>query len=473
MVDQVRFPPSIGGSGKTYTNDANPETGMFNGGHRINFFPILSDTVAAAGYVNQYAQAIDGAKANADRAEDARGYVEAVADAYNVNLLEQFKRKATLGFDFIEGRYWKDNGERFETTDFTQVGTIQSTTDVYLEGADGNLRSFAIGEVGRGFKSGVKKGKWSGETRTNTAPFSNDPSNWTLSSGAVLESSSVTNGVARARVRLPGGTEGAINFNVISSDGTWTVSARIKVLEGWDDGTLCTSVSGDVDNFRIVYAPPKRGTWGWVERVSEVVGGSGDVRIIRRLNNAAPDIVLEVEAQQIEKADNRSPYIPVDTATPVTRNSSSDTINLGDGFNSRRGTIYIEAKDVKPSSSSDFGDVFSLNDGTSNNRIRLHRRMSGRYSVNLSTLGVDQFDFHQHPGGDDIRFIVSWDDRGNAFACINGVVFTSAQNIAAPVGMYQKSSLGSPIGQTNEHQWYYSPVPITQAEAIALTAGDE
>ena len=146
MVDSVSFPPSIGGSGKTYTNDANPQTGMFNGGHRINFFPILSDTLAAAGYVSRYAQAIDGAKANADRAENARGYVEAVADAYKVNILEQFKNKATLVSDFTNHDYRLYDGLRTNKVADTDLWTIQrATTGSYVD-ATRKIRTAAIDE---------------------------------------------------------------------------------------------------------------------------------------------------------------------------------------------------------------------------------------------------------------------------------------------------------------------------------------
>lgn len=149
MVDSVRFPPSIGGSGKTYTNDANPQTGMFNGGHRANFFPILSDTVAAAGYVAQYAQAIDGAKANANKAEDAKGYVEAVADQYQVNILEQFRRKATLDLDFERGVYRADDGTVIETTDANDLLLVNRNSSKWAGGINGVFRDVPIDAIAR------------------------------------------------------------------------------------------------------------------------------------------------------------------------------------------------------------------------------------------------------------------------------------------------------------------------------------
>lgn len=177
MVDQVTFPPSIGGSGNTYTNDANPETGMYGGAHRKNFFPIQADMVAAAGYVSQYAQAIDGAKANADRAEDAKGYVEAVADAYKVNILEPHKRKATLGLDFIEGRYWKDDGERIEANDPGQIATIIRSGPRNEIGPNGVMRETPPNAIARAWRQGKAQGVQISETMSNRFLYSEDFTN--------------------------------------------------------------------------------------------------------------------------------------------------------------------------------------------------------------------------------------------------------------------------------------------------------
>lgn len=165
MVSQVRFPPSIGGSGKTYTNDANPETGMFGGGHRLNFFPIQSDMIAAAGYVARYATAIDGAKANADRAEDARGYVEAVADAYKINIRDAYPW--TLNLDFARGKYAVDDGELVETTDAADILTVERASPKWVMGPNGKLREVPPDTLAREWKDGKCLGVLIEESRTN------------------------------------------------------------------------------------------------------------------------------------------------------------------------------------------------------------------------------------------------------------------------------------------------------------------
>lgn len=48
MVDSVTFTPDVGGNGLTVTDDANPITGLANGGHRARFVPALAQVVAVA-----------------------------------------------------------------------------------------------------------------------------------------------------------------------------------------------------------------------------------------------------------------------------------------------------------------------------------------------------------------------------------------------------------------------------------------
>lgn len=155
MADSVRFPPSIGGSGRTYTSDANPDTGLFNGGHRRNLIPMLDDTVQAAGYVSKYAQAIDGAKDNAERAEDAKGFVEAVASAYRVNIMDAYRDSITLGANFKGGRYTLDNGERLDTNDPAQIWSVTREGPKWVEGPDGKYRQVNSHKLAREWRNGM------------------------------------------------------------------------------------------------------------------------------------------------------------------------------------------------------------------------------------------------------------------------------------------------------------------------------
>jgi hypothetical protein len=89
MTNSVTFPPSVGGDGSTYTDDANPSTGLANGGFRARLIPMLTQTIVAAGFSVTKAQeaaasatnAADSAAAASASAEDAASAATASADS--------------------------------------------------------------------------------------------------------------------------------------------------------------------------------------------------------------------------------------------------------------------------------------------------------------------------------------------------------------------------------------------------------
>lgn len=51
MVNSVTFDPAVGGDGSTVTDDANPTTGLANGGHRLRFVPAMGQIIAVANFL--------------------------------------------------------------------------------------------------------------------------------------------------------------------------------------------------------------------------------------------------------------------------------------------------------------------------------------------------------------------------------------------------------------------------------------
>lgn len=70
----VTFPTDFGGDGNTYTDDADPTTGLANGGHRLRFVPCLSGAVDMAAWAKQQADA-----AYASRLQTASDSAKAVS----------------------------------------------------------------------------------------------------------------------------------------------------------------------------------------------------------------------------------------------------------------------------------------------------------------------------------------------------------------------------------------------------------
>lgn len=76
----VTFPPEVGGGGLTVTDDANPTTGLANGGHRERFVPALAQVVAVAQHVVDTAVDVNADKLAAQQAVvDAQGYAQQAA----------------------------------------------------------------------------------------------------------------------------------------------------------------------------------------------------------------------------------------------------------------------------------------------------------------------------------------------------------------------------------------------------------
>lgn len=169
----VTFPTALGGDGKTYSDDADPDTGLDGLGYITRLVPLFKNGLAMTAYTAQYAAKIDAAAANADRAEDARGYVEAVADAYHVNLLEQFKQKATLVLDFERGIYRVDDGTLTQTTDAADVIDIPRSTPKTVPGSNGLLAESSGGTIARCWENGVPKGIVTNRALTNKVLMSN------------------------------------------------------------------------------------------------------------------------------------------------------------------------------------------------------------------------------------------------------------------------------------------------------------
>ena len=117
----VTFPTEYGGSGITITDDADPNTGLDGIGYITRFVPALKQGLLMTDYAVQKAgeaslsassastsaSSADTARTSAQAAEVganvAKDYVAAVADQYQVNILEQLK--PTLSLDFANNKY--------------------------------------------------------------------------------------------------------------------------------------------------------------------------------------------------------------------------------------------------------------------------------------------------------------------------------------------------------------------------------
>jgi hypothetical protein len=92
----VTFPTAVGGDGSTVSDDANPTTGLDNGGHRTRFIPALKNIVAIANYVVAQVATAVAAAASAINAPGTSGQsttsmvIEAAAKTFIIQTGKAF-----------------------------------------------------------------------------------------------------------------------------------------------------------------------------------------------------------------------------------------------------------------------------------------------------------------------------------------------------------------------------------------------
>ncbi|RUR26851.1 hypothetical protein ELY33_17230 [Vreelandella andesensis] len=469
MVDQVRFPPSIGGSGKTYTNDANPETGVYGGGHRINFFPMLADNLAGIGYVANYAQAIDGAKANADRAEDAKGFVEAVVDAYKVNILDPFKRRSTLGMDFVEGRYWKDDGDRFETNDPNEILSNSRTSPKEVKGVNDSIVEILDDKLAREWEAGVAQGALIEGSRTNYALRRNDLSNpfwvkdgsttvtqagdhWIVEGATSISVSSGADVLRSQSVSIPF-AETCASVELKSSD-IASMEVRLRWVNMTQGGNYY--VTAELKNH-------------WQTFESPAVGAAGD---FWRLYIGSSEKFLARNFQFEEGLYSTSRIKTIDV--PVTRSRDDFLYNLGSEFNGSRGTIFFEHGGVNQINTAMFFAIGSdsnnyLSFGYTENNIGYFVP----FQANLGNGAVGKKSLQ--------RWAVSYEvlspDQVKLIICVNGNVEIDQiyDGDASLISSWDKITIGSRFSSfravsIKALQLYYSPKESSVTELQELSA---
>lgn len=153
------------------------------------------------------------------------------------------------------------------------------------------------------------------QRRENLLRNTNKSENWNLVGvsaligGAILEGTYHIEGIQVNRIRLPQGTLARVSFSPLSPlDGSYVVSYRMKVVEGWKEGALTSSAFG-ASPFSISINLPPPGCFGLISRPLNLTQG-GEINPVRRANSTDPDIVLELHGVQLNRGEQPKPYIP-------------------------------------------------------------------------------------------------------------------------------------------------------------------
>jgi hypothetical protein len=215
---------------------------------------------------------------------------------------------------------------------------------------------------------------------------------------------------------------------------------------------------------------------GWVRLYAENVEvTNGNVRVyiypgVYNLQTIDDDVYIW--GAQLEVGSTPSSYIPTQSSQ-VTRAADNVVRTLGSEFNASEGTIFLNVDEIVPNSSFDFGRIYSISDGTADNRIYAIRRQSGGYSFYVFAGGVQQDDFVNLSLGDISKIAVSWKKGSQTYTYVDGILrnsgafseFTAQLNVA-----YVGSDAGSShIGSVHSKDFRYYPRAISEAELVELT----
>lgn len=499
----VTFPAALGGDGKTYSDDADPNTGLDGLGYVERFVPCLQNAVAMAGYTAQYAAKIDAAAANADRAEDAKQYVEAVADAYAVNLLDAYRDKITLGADFKAGRYTRDDGVRLDTNDPGEIYSIVRATPKFLEGSNQYLREYAPDVVAREWTEGDPLGVVLEPNSQNLMLFSEDLTNpiWQIFSPVGAAKNGNICALNKPFFRyddfefsgslsfLQGANAAAGQTLTLSVYISKETTPRYLVFNMGNDYRISIdmqlneiAVAPDGVNPRLNVRPALNGTR--IELTATVPTAQSRFGIFFRKSSSVSyndswfsGDVVALNGFQLELGDRATSYIPT-LDSSVTR-QSDQLFRISEGqFSRQQGTFY--AQYLKPPGGFDYilglgtANDEEINLGNSSVRSTfINLRSGGEFSsINAASL--------QSQIGELEKALFTYVFNGTSYVFelfVNGGFAGTGELTRLPAGFENNIAIGRRRANfndlhanTNIFGFFYIPFQLSRAEAQELTA---
>ena len=261
--------------------------------------------------------------------------------------------------------------------------TSRASTTTFID-ATGTLQTAGV-DVARddayGYVDGVLKpiGLLLEGAGTNLISNTNSSEGWNtfglsiLVGGATIESSQFINGIERVVIRLPAGARLAFTYPN-SLNGTYTASARVRVISGYEFGYFSISMAGAVDFSKAITLSET--VFSTISR-TDFISGTGEVNIIRRTDGGEEDVLVEVEQQQLEESSFITSYIPTQgsqvtraadvSASPQVTRAADEVFKIGGPeYSDQEGTFLLKYSSV--SLSSDAARLVSIDGNVSSEK---------------------------------------------------------------------------------------------------------
>lgn len=446
MADSVRFPPNIGGSGRTYTNDANPDTGLFNGGHRRNLIPMLNDAVKAAGFTAGEAAA---SKSNRDAAEQFLRAMQDVAE--EAGAIYQPLAAPVLDVDFVSNSCRYFDGKKMVTMPVEEAFSFQRASTALEFGPAGNLIEYGANEPAFAFdpETGEAKGSVIRGDFTNRIVYSRIQSGWPSTNLDALTGDVVTYGgeVRNLRRWIPT-KEDTNHFlytgnNVdVSPNTQYTISVCLPTNAPYRARLIFRSSSGEYPDGSGILGNgdliDRANGWNRYKYTFATPQDCYDLQVRLYLYDGSNinfpgdgEQGLLIDHFQMVEGGQAGPIIPTSNS-PATRAADRVRNNSAIKFNHRALTVYVEAEVTSPDNFR--GNFFTLTNGFFGNALTLSQSNSNiaraRWYVNGTAFNLT---FRTSLSGLN-KIAVSVDPEGLDIAC-NGsyegrMDLTEAANVA-------------------------------------------
>ena len=397
---------------------------------------------AAADSETNAAGSAQTALEQANRAESEANRATTYADNAGYVTRQRLAEQSTLGLSFARGKYLVDDGELTETTNASEILSVERASPKWVEGPNGYLREVPPNTIARhwGLVSGEPLGMLSSEAWTNLIPWSEtDGSNWPVSNNAAdwAGTPTVMRGITLDRYTKASPT--LRDVASASTIATWKVLFYDGGEDTNDNRVFQVAILGDSAISRGVYFDYTTkefslSTISGVEELSVDDLGGGLYQVTVTIND--PSIINVTTLRTAIYGNNKwlggfvvkeggpvADYIKTED-TAVTCEADDPRRLFGGEFNPREGSFFIE---ITPEELANNRFFFAFQSDANDQILAAYYNASGTVSIAGPSTSIRKGS--AAVAGQSFKLLVTYSNYGDSVsAWINGQLMGSSEN---------------------------------------------